>query len=85
MRAAPALAGASILNDQCGVRCPEPTSKESAMIREKQESAIKGMEQKKDTRVARASNRTIKKELEVEKPDPKRGRAARRLEAVNKG
>ncbi len=55
------------------------------MIREKQESSIKGMEQKKDTRVARASNRTIKKELEVEKPDPKRGRAARRLDAVNKG
>jgi hypothetical protein len=55
------------------------------MIREKPESAIKGMEQKKGTRVARASDRTIKKELKVEKPDPKRGRAARRLEAVNKG
>jgi hypothetical protein len=55
------------------------------MIREKQESAPKGMEQKKDARVARVSNRTIKKELKVEKPDPKRGRAARRLDAVKKG
>jgi hypothetical protein len=73
MRGAPVSAGASILNDRFGVRCPEPTWKESTMIREKPESAIKGMEQKKGTRVARASDRTIKKELKVEKPDPKRG------------
>jgi hypothetical protein len=59
-----------------------PPRKESTMIKEKQESAIKGVEQKKGTRVARASNRTIKKELKVEKPDPKQSRAARRLDAV---
>jgi hypothetical protein len=45
---------------------------ERVMSKDKQESTGKGMEQKKDTRIARGSNRTIKKELEVEKPDLKR-------------
>jgi hypothetical protein len=55
------------------------------MSKEKQESTSKGMGQKNKARIARDSNRTIKKELKVEKPDPKRGRVARKLDASNKG
>jgi len=44
------------------------------MGKEKQENIVKDLKQKKKTPVARASDRMIKKELEVEKPDVKRAR-----------
>jgi hypothetical protein len=47
---------------------------EQVMGKEKQENIVKDLKQKKKAPVARASDRMIKKELEVEKLDVKRAR-----------